>query len=313
MDIDAVRNAHPDWLDHLESLGGLDLSFPRDLTAELLRLAVPHEDIAAVLADVPGRGSRRWWLAERCVHSLVSTMGSLDRPPAFPSRLPDGFGPYFFVHVFLAALPYTREYHREHGVPDEVSWATLTDLGRNMAVHRRRHGTGGLHAPWWFTLHARGVLYDLGRLQFERTRLNGATGEGVAAAGAPAGPGDPALGVHVPEFKGPLTAAACDASFERAREFFPRHFPEERHQVATCHSWLLDDQLAAYLPGSNIVAFQRRFHLLQRLNAGAMLAFVFGADAEAAELPRRTALERAIGDHLAAGGTWYARAGWLRL
>jgi hypothetical protein len=28
--------------------------------------------------------------------------------------------------------------------------------------------------------------------------------------------------------------------------------------------------------------------------------------------PRRTRLERAIADHLAAGGTWYGRIGWLR-
>jgi GNAT-like C-terminal domain len=33
--------------------------------------------------------------------------------------------------------------------------------------------------------------------------------------------------------------------------------------VAICTSWLLDDQLAAYLkPDSNIIRFQRRFSLL---------------------------------------------------
>ncbi|TMR90916.1 acyltransferase [Nonomuraea basaltis] len=278
---------------------------------ELLRLAVPHEDVNAVIAARPEPGSPQWWLAERCAHSLVSTMGSLDEPPPF-RPLPE-LGPYFYVWVYLAVLPHSRRYHRERGIPEEVSWATFADLGRNMAVHRKRHGAGGLHEPRWFMLHARGLLYDLGRLQFARDRLSPSTGAALRAAGLPVGPGDPALGVHIPDFHGPLTPEACDASFERAREFFPRHFPEEEHHVMTCASWLLDDQIARYLPaGSNIVAFQRRFHLLDRIDDGDMLSFVFGGDAtDLAELPRRTRLERAIADHLAAGGTWYGRIGWL--
>ncbi|MEU7855113.1 acyltransferase domain-containing protein [Nonomuraea sp. NPDC049141] len=309
MDIETLLRGHPDWLGHLESGGGIAIAFPEDLADELVRLAVPHEDIGAVLAALPEPGGPLWWLAERCVRSLVSAMGSLDvSPPPFP-EVPE-LGPYFFVHVFVAALPYTREYHRERGVPAEVSRATLADLGRNLAVHRKRHGTGGLNVPKWFMRHARGLLYELGRLQFERTRMGGRTGEGVRVAG----PGDLALGVHIPDFKGSITPAACDASFEQAREFFPRCFPEERFAVATCHSWLLDEQLAGYLPAdSNIVAFQRRFHLLHRTDSRDVLDFVFGSEAAATELPRRTRLERAIADHLATGGNWYVRAGWLPL
>ncbi len=311
MDAKALLRDHPEWLAHLESLGGLDLAFPDDLPSELLRLAVPHEDVNAVIATRPEPGGPQWWLAERCAHSLVSTMGGLDGPPPF-QPLPE-LGPYFYVHVFLATLPHTRRHHRELGVPEEVSWATFTDLGRNMAVHRKRHGTGGLHAPHWFMLHARGVLYQLGRLQFNRCRLGRRTAEAIRGAGLPAAPGDAALGVHVPDFLGPLTPAACDASFERARAFFPRHFPDERHPVMTCGSWLLDEQLARYLPAdSNIMAFQRRFRLLHRLDDSGMLEFVYGRDAaDPARLPRRTRLERAVADHLAAGGTWYGRTGWL--
>ncbi|MDR8413333.1 acyltransferase domain-containing protein [Nonomuraea sp. 3-1Str] len=314
MDIKALLRDHPGWLDHLESLGGIDVQFPRDPVAELLRLAVPHEDVNGVVSTLPERGTPQWWLVERCVHSLVAAMGLVERGPAFPDRLPPELGPYVFTHVFLGALPYTRGYHRERGVPEAVSWATFTDLGRTMAAHRRRHGGPGLHAPWWFALHARGLMYDLGRLQFERTRLGRTTAEGVSRAGLPVAPGDAAIAVHVPDSKGPMTPEACDAAFARARAFFARHFPEERPRVVTCHSWLLDDQLARYLPaGSNIVAFQRRFHLLHRFEGSDMLAFVLGADAYGPELPRRTRLERAIADHLAAGGTWYGRAGWLPL
>ncbi|SEH00085.1 hypothetical protein SAMN05444920_11564 [Nonomuraea solani] len=315
MDVKALLRPYPDWLAHLESLGGFDLALPGgDLADELLRLAVPHEDVNAVLAARPEPGTWQWWLAERCAHSLVSTMGEMADPPPFQS-LPE-LGPYFYVYVFLATLPHTRAYHRELGVPEEVSWATFTDLGRNMAVHRKRFGTGGLLVPYWFMLHARGILYELGRLQFNRDTLGRTTGETLRAAGLPVGPGSPSLGVHVPDFHGPLTPEACDASFERARRFFPRHFPGDEVRVMTCGSWLLDDQLARYLPAdSNILAFQRRFHLLHRFDNSDLLAFVFGGDApspgDAAALPRRTRLERGIADHLAAGGTWYGRMGWL--
>ncbi|MGW0804616.1 acyltransferase domain-containing protein [Nonomuraea sp. NPDC002799] len=312
MNVETLLRPHPTWLAHLQSLSGLDLAFPDDLSSELLRLAVPHEDVNAVIASRPEPGSALWWLTERCAQSLVSTMGSLDEPPGFP-ELPE-LGPYFYVHVFLATLPHTRAYHRARGIPEEVSWATFTDLGRNMAVHRKRHGTGGLHAPWWFMLHARGVLYQLGRLQFNRSALGPSTGAAIEAAGGPAGPGSPALEVHVPDFHGPLTPGACAASLERARRFFPLHFPQEDLRVMTCGSWLLDEQLARYLPeSSNIVAFQRLFQPLGRFDDGDMLSFVFGADAGGpAGLPRRTRLQRAIADHLASGGTWYGRMGWLR-
>ncbi|MFG2074516.1 acyltransferase domain-containing protein [Nonomuraea maritima] len=311
MDVKALLRDHPAWLDHLESVEGPDLVLPADLTSELLRLAVPHEDVGPVLAARPERGTGAWWLAERCVRSLVSTMGDLDGPPPFVP-LPE-LGPYFYVYVHLAALPHTRAYHRRLGVPEEVSFATFTDLGRNMAVHRKRHGAPGLHAPHWFMLHARGLLYALGRLQFNRATLGRAAGEAVRAAGLPAGPGASSLGVHVPDFLGPLTPGECDASFARARRFFPRHFPDDKPVVMTCGSWLLNDDLARRLPDdANIVAFQRRFQLFDRFDDSEMLAYVYGAGAaNPAALPRRTRLEGAVADHVEAGGTCHGGIGWL--
>ncbi|WP_336209195.1 acyltransferase domain-containing protein [Nonomuraea sp. LPB2021202275-12-8] len=300
------------WLEHLERIGPQEVVLPPDLAGELLRLTVPHEDVGGVLAGVPRPGSEAWWLLERCVGSLVSTMGELDDPPPFPP-LPASADPYFYVYVFLAAAPHVRAYHRRLGVADEVSRRTLADLGRNMAVHRRKHGTGGVDAPVWLTLHFRGLNYDLGRLQFQRARIGTRTHEAVTAAGVSCEPGDPVLSVHIPDFLGPLTPAACDAAFARAREFFPRHFPREDPRVAVCHSWLLDDQLAEYLPeDSNIIRFQRRFRQIYKAEGdGGVISFVFGA--ERAELPRGTTLERAIGDHLRAGRSWHGTAGWLLL
>src|SRR5262249_44275234 len=152
--------------------------------------------------------------------------------------------------------------------PDDVSWATLADLSRHVAQFRRRHhGETGLNTEWWLTLHWRGALYELGRLQFNLYPLK--TGPGgplfwysdteLAALAAEVQVGAPALGVHIP-VGAQLDVAECDASFRRAATFFPEYFPTETPRLATCTSWLLDAHLADYLPSdSNIVRFQRRF------------------------------------------------------
>jgi hypothetical protein len=292
-----------------------------ELPPVLLRLAVPHEDVDEVMALLPSpeESPGIWWLLERCTRALVRSIGAIDEPLAFP-ELPEGLGArgrYFYLYLFLASLSHVQEYHRARGISEEISWLTLADLGRNMAVRRRLHGAGGVADPHWLMLHFRGALYALGRLQFQRAKLGGRTGRGIAAAGLPFGPGDPALAVHVPAFSGPLTPEACDASFAQAKAFFARHFPEEGYEVAVCHSWLLDEQLMEYLPpDANILRFQRRFRPAYRPDAAdeVIMRFVFGRTRVDLEgLPQRTALERAVVDHLKAGRHWRGGAGWLLL
>jgi hypothetical protein len=246
-------------------------------------------------------------------------MGLVGGGPGLPP-LPDELGPvgrYFYVYVFVAAVPHVRSYHQQHGIPDDISRRTLADLGRNMAVHRRRRGTGGLLVPWWIKLHFRGEIYQLGRLQFQRATLGNRTGRAVAAA-LPLGPGDPSLNLHIPDFSGPMSPTACHESIARAREFFPRHFPEEAYALATCESWLLDPQLREYLPeSSNIIHFQRRFqpgYPVAENDDTRPVGFVFGDPGLPLEtLPRRTTLERAIVDHLRAGRHWHGGNGWFKL
>ncbi|WP_329585214.1 acyltransferase domain-containing protein [Kitasatospora sp. NBC_01250] len=305
---------------------GVRLPEAGQLPGRLLDLTVPHEDINPLLAacaltagePVAGR------LVERCAARLVREIGTVGRPAPEPPPLPPlppglaAFGRWFPVLVHLTALPHTRAYHRQRGIPVEVSRHTLADLGRTMALHRRRHGTGGLLHPHWFAHHVRGELYQLGRLQFERTRLGGRCGQSVAAAGLPYGPGTPSLAIHIPDHLGPLTPAACEDALARARAFFPRHFPEQPLTVATCHSWLLDPQLRGYLPaGANLLRFQDRFHPCYEQTEPddtAPLVYVFGTpDPPLDALPASTTLERALVDHLRAGGHWYGGNGWLEL
>ena len=284
------------------------------------RLGIAPQDGAALLDLQPGRDADpAWtWLLQRSAGGLVDGLGDPEPSPPWPD-LPASLGArgrLFASWVYLAALPAVLRWHEERGVPEAVSWATFADLGLHLAIHRRVHGTVGLDAAWWLQPHFRGALFRLGRLQFSRHRSPfGPTPPAEAAEVLP--PGALALDAHIPE-DGPLAAAACEASFAEAARFFPEHSPEDGARVVTCTSWLLDDRLAAQLPAeSNIVRFQRRFTLLPGAAGDGdrdIVFFVFRRwDADPADLPRRTRLERAVAEHLAAGGHWQVRRGWRPL
>ncbi|GAA4056928.1 acyltransferase domain-containing protein [Nonomuraea soli] len=274
-----------------------------DAPAILDRLAVPRDDAAEIMAAWPDPGSPLWTpelrqLLDRSTALVRADLGGYGWLPPGP-ELPRERGlawRHLYVYGFLAMVGVVMDYHRDHGIPEAVSWATLADLGRNLAVDRRMNGEGWPVMQAWLTLHARGGVYELGRLQHQRD--------------------DTAIALHIPD-SGPLTPEAVDASLDEARAFFPRHFPDERYSAFSCGSWLLDPQLRDYLPpGSNIVRFQQRFELepyeeQEGLDGDVeVLRFAFRSLSTPLDrLPRRTLLQRAIVDHLKAGGHWYWRRG----
>jgi hypothetical protein len=286
-----------------------------DLPVIFDRLTIREEDRLEILAAWPSPETDpgTWRALERAYRTLVtdtSGFDPIDLPGAPASLESTPLGRYFFVYVYLAALADVRRFHAERGVPDDISWATLGDLGRNLDRDRSLLGDGGLRTSRWLTLHFRGSIYELGRLQFNRWRV------GPRFVADSFREGDPALGIHIPESV-PLRPEACDHSLARARSFFARHFPETPTRVGICTSWLLDPQLADYLsPESNILGFQRRFTPVDEGYDGDadILRFVFHRIApKIDDLPQRTTLERAIVAHLRAGKHWRNRTGWLEL
>jgi hypothetical protein len=78
----------------------------------------------------------------------------------------------------LEGWPSVLAYHRRHGVAEPVSWATLADLGRRLSIDRQAELGGRLTTLQWLSLHVRGAIYELGRLQSQRgrSRLEGLAG-----------------------------------------------------------------------------------------------------------------------------------------
>lgn len=308
LDVAAARLGVPvEDVERLHRLAGDRVSAPMpakaDAPALLDRLAVGLDDAAEVMAGWPDADSLLWtpelrWLLDRSTALVRSDLGGHGWLAPGP-ELPRDRGPawrHLYVYVYLAMVDVVMEYHRDHGIPETVSWATLADLGRNLGVDRRMRGEGWPVMQSWLTLHVRGGLYELGRLQYQR--------------------GDTAIGLHIPD-SGPMRPEAVAASLDEARAFFPRHFPDERYTEFSCGSWLLDPQLLEYLPeDSNIVRFQRRFELDPYVEPEGIdcdvevLRFVFRTlTTPLDQLPRRTVLQRAIVDHLKAGRHWYWRRG----
>ncbi len=316
-----------EWLERIERPAAARTPvLPDDAEAERLlgRLGVESVDRDSTLAARPNPHDHPelWWVLERVYHHLLAKMGcgvpieGFEGWPPLPVST-GAVGRHLYVWLYLAVLPEARRYQASREIPEDVTWVSLDGLGRGMRAHRAVTGEGGLglFRLWSPPLQLRGAEYRLGLLGFNR----GAVSMGNGACGY-------VLGVHIPE-GGKLEPDACEESFAAAREFFPRHFPEEPVSFFTCSSWLMDPQLAEYLPeGSNIVRFQRRFHLLPLTpqeaaspeGDRAILGHVFGRYRQPDtlsevldELPRDTTLQRAYVAHLRSGGHWHSRTGWF--
>jgi hypothetical protein len=123
-------------------------------------------------------------------------------------------------------------------------------------------------------------------------------------------PGDPLLEMHIPG-EVSLDFEACGASLTQALKFFPKYFPDKPFKAFRCTSWIFDPQLKQMLPPtSNLVRFLSEFYLYPIPSDGwSAVRFIFHVDiahgsgtAVLDGLPRKTALQRALLEHIEAGG-----------
>lgn len=151
--------------------------------------------------------------------------------------------------ALLGTLDDVLEHHGGRGIPEDISWDSLADLGQQVTKHRRVTGRVGLtHANWLRTCWA-GAFLRLGRLQFELNHWELPEGERTV------------LNTHVPG-EGPLKPEQVDEALLRAPQFFSQHYADqltEPLEWIVCESWLLDQELPELLPGSNVADFAARW------------------------------------------------------
>lgn len=228
-----------------------------------------------------------------------------------------------YALLVLSGIRRFCEVYTARRISEAIIRDTLRDVRRAMSGCIEQLGFVGVRRMRWLTHHLTHKLVELGRLQFEigrvdtkldqdeceRLRTDAACIESLGLKLT-----DPVLWIHIPK-SGVLLPEACEASYALADSFFPRHFPEHRHEALLCRSWLLDPQLAEYLPvDSNIRHFQDRFEMIgvQR-DTDEIQRFVFGEVYEdITHAPQKTALEHAIVQHVLAGRTWRTGLGRLK-
>lgn len=250
-----------------------------------------------------------------------------------------------------------EDYQHRHGHPglDEFGWLSIAFTGQLYRLGRLQFELTRFRLPYRFFRHQHShqvvALAEAG-LCFRRDgRIDGANGHNDPAAwetgfqtddetirGHPLDPhglarperitldagawqpilerGQAVLAVHIPAGE-PMDFETCGESFIYAMNFFRRFFPAHGFRAFTCSSWLLDSQLADYLPPqSNLVRFLGEWYLLPSATAeyageAEILRRVMGAAAEqpAEAWPQETRLQRAIVQHHQNGGRWYSSAG----
>ncbi|ERL65180.1 hypothetical protein L248_2855 [Schleiferilactobacillus shenzhenensis LY-73] len=135
-------------------------------------------------------------------------------------------------------------YFPAHGLSQQVYIDSYRDLTIWAEDHHAKTGVWGITEVPWLTLTLQHKLFRLGRLQFEPLPSSPDPRLPQAAENW--------LNVHIPA-DGPLLAADCDASFQRAQAYFHQRW-------FCCHSWLLAPALQQLLPAtSHIIQFQERF------------------------------------------------------
>lgn len=274
-----------------------------DLPQRLMRLGFRPEDLTDALSAARAVvAARDTGVVTNLADRLRPGIGDLDDsyevdpwdvPAAYADPYPRGVLPMLALIVTADEVVAWQEMR---GIAADLGWDSLADLGQQVRVHRLTYGGFGLHTEGWLRLVWSGAFYWLGRLQFNVQR--DAAGQGAGWV----------LSTHIPE-SGPLSPDAVDASFARAGRFFARHFAEYPTTDFHCCSWLLDPQLVAGLPSeSNIARFGRRWRLYGEPMAGNADALFFTfhrrGDVDLKALPRDTALQRLIIDHLQAGRQW---------
>ncbi|MBE6730259.1 MAG: hypothetical protein E7564_01060 [Ruminococcaceae bacterium] len=218
------------------------------------------------------------------------------------SKLPDGL---LCVAIFAYLADYTLEKNTKMGIPREITVASLKDVNPWVENHYKRYGEYGFSEAFWVIGFYLSQRFRLGRLQFN------------FAKPLPFMPQcDIVLETHIPQGE-PLSYGECVKSFEMAKEFFPKFFPEKNPRYFMCDSWLLCPELVNIAEeNSNIVKFMRMWTQFPfpADNSNQAIERVFGFGFKRENLinaPEKTKLQRNLKNYLLKGGNINMSAGYI--
>ncbi|MBE6729390.1 MAG: hypothetical protein E7568_04055 [Ruminococcaceae bacterium] len=207
---------------------------------------------------------------------------------------------------YLYFMDDMERFYKEKNIPEEILIDTAKDIVRWSETHYEVHSKLGLSETVWLSNHLNGKIFKLGRLQFDFGEFKNGYNEYNIAKG------EKRIGVHIPS-DGPLKEELCIVSFNYAREFFAKYFPEYEYKYFTCYSWLNDDTLDKYSSEtSNITKFRRLFTVIDGFESDDIIKYTFRWDKtreNTKEFEPTSRFAKAIKEAVLGGEKFYVRLG----
>ena len=202
--------------------------------------------------------------------------------------------------LFICLSKHLRALYRERGIDQELFYTSMLDLRYKLDECKLVYGIVGSFVAEWFKGFFDLTRFGIGRLQFEVIPF----GASYEKDGNRLTPESPALNVHIPRSGEPLTPAACDDSFRRAKAFFAAEVGAPC--PFTCRSWLLNPDHENFLPKhTNTYQFFKRFDIYKSIvkkERGDLWRLFDTKELNCDKLPADSSLRRAYIEHLKKGG-----------
>ena len=221
--------------------------------------------------------------------------------------------PTIWLAAYLVAALQTHRRYLLKGIDDSIYYDTMACFTRFVNEHRESYGTYSFDRAFWPHRQTSLRLFRLGTLEFEMVHY---TGQDLSLDGdVVLRSGEPILSVHIPG-DAQLGGENCHASYDQAKEFFARHYPEFQYKAIYTHTWLLSPTLKQLLPQeSNILNFQRDYaicHIDEKDNGYVVWVFK-NPKLKPEDFPEKTTLQRTIKSHVLGGGLVGSAAGIVRM
>ena len=212
--------------------------------------------------------------------------------------------PFTRLALICALLPGLHQRFVEAGIPRQVWLDSIDDIRLRQRLYFERTGKVGLakgDARWY--RHLIGFkLFKIGSLQFQPFEMLYLDEDGIGedfmrfseAQKKALPPGTPVLNTHI-QYGAHLEPVALEKTFDDARAFFRRFFPEQDFKAFITYTWLLHPGLQDLLPeGSKILGFASMWEVVgQNEDKTQALERIFGGRRRRhADYPQQTALQR---------------------
>ena len=136
--------------------------------------------------------------------------------------------------LFVCLSEHLRELYREKGIDDGIWYDSMLDLKWKLWECKTVKGIWGSFVAHWFPKFFDMTRFAFGRLQFEVANFRGEyTKDGKTLTSE-----SKVINVHIPRTLTPIDKESCDASYQRAKEFFADKL-DGAPMAFVCSSWLL--------------------------------------------------------------------------